>query len=172
MTNLCMIHMLWNSLFSKTNVGSYRVQRRCRNDEFIYGSSVVKFVISKNECRCSKALTLKQRKNLQAQALFEEYRFVLPTHMQLAIWAYVAMLCNSGAQRSWRSKVIFHVQARWFNAVYMHALQQCIAQEWLTEWLIQCMLLTRCLQPCSVAVALKTICNASSLRWSDDSHAL
>ena len=51
MTNLCMIHMLWNSSFSKTNVGSYRVQRRCRNDEFIYGLSVVKFVISKNECR-------------------------------------------------------------------------------------------------------------------------
>ena len=33
----------------------------------------------------SKALTLTQSKNLQAEALFEEYRFVLPTHMQLAI---------------------------------------------------------------------------------------
>ena len=30
----------------------------------------------------------------------------------------------------------------------------------------------RSLQPCSVAVGLKTICNASSLRWSDDKHAL
>ena len=33
----------------------------------------------------SKALTLKQSKNLQAQALFGEYGFVLLTHMQLAI---------------------------------------------------------------------------------------
>ena len=33
----------------------------------------------------SKALTLKQSKNIQAQALFGEYGFVLLTHMQLAI---------------------------------------------------------------------------------------
>ena len=56
------------------------------------------------------------------------------------------------------------------------------------DWMIDCIIrikrdfffeardwrmnVSRSLQPCSVAVGLKIICNASSLRWSDDKHAL
>ena len=51
MTHLCKIHVLWNSLVSKTNVGSYRVQNTFRNDEFMYDSRAVKFVISKKSVK-------------------------------------------------------------------------------------------------------------------------
>ena len=48
--------------------------------------------------RGSKALTLKQRKNLQAHALFEEYRFsIFLTHMQLA--------SLGGKSRGWARQV-------------------------------------------------------------------
>ena len=48
MTHLCKIHLLRNSSFPKTNVGSYRVQSRFRHDEFMDDSRAVKFIIFKN----------------------------------------------------------------------------------------------------------------------------
>ena len=53
MTHLCKIHVLRNSSFPKTNVGSYGVQSRFRHDEFMYDSRAVKFIISEQICEGS-----------------------------------------------------------------------------------------------------------------------